>query len=310
MGDWKDTKWAFMDGKIVPINEANINIRTSAFQYGTSVFEGIRAYWNNDMEKLFLFRVKEHYERMINNAKILNMTVQYSADELVKSTIDLLKKENFKEDTYVRPNAYFASENLLSKLDNKDYGFSIFSFPMGAHHDLDKGSNVIISSWAASNDNSISPRGKIGGRYVNICLIILEYITLGYDDAIILSGSDQHVSEGAGQNIIIFRKGKFITPPPSDNILEGITLESISTIIRDELGMELIERSIDRTELYQSDEILFCGTGIQVTPVTIVDNRKIADGKPGKHTKEIQRLYFDIVRGKNDKYKKWLTEIK
>ena len=310
MGDWQDTKWAFFNGKIIPINEANINIRTAAFQYGTGIFEGIRAYWNEEQKKMYIFRCVEHYERMIDNAKIIAMDIQYSAREIVSATVELLKKENFSEDTYIRPNAYYSSLRLLDKLDCDKYGFSIFTFPMGAFQDLDKGLNVIVSSWSSAGDNAIPPRGKICGRYVNISLVLLEAKKLGYDDAIILTGCEHHVSEGAGQNIIIFKKGKFITPPPCDNILEGITLDSISVIIKDELGMEIIERSIDRTELYLADEILYCGTGVQVPPIVSVDDRKIGDGKPGKYTREIQRIFFDIVRGKNDKYMNWLTEVK
>lgn len=310
MGDWKDTKWAFMNGEIIPIERANVSIRTAAFQYGTGLFEGIRAYWNAEKDALYLFRAKEHYERMIQNAKIIAMVVPYSAEELVTATSDLLRQEKFREDTYIRPNAYYSSVRLLDKLDSDQYGVSIFSFPMGAFQDMKNGLRVIVSSWSAASDNSIPPRGKICGRYVNISLVLHEAKCLGYDDAIILSGADHHVAEGAGQNIVIYRKGRFITPPCYENILEGITLDSVSTIITKELGMEIVERPIDRTELYQADEIFYCGTGVQLPPVVSVDNRTIGDGKPGKFTKMIQEAFFGIVRGKNEKYSNWLTEVK
>ncbi len=309
MGDWKDTKWAFMNGEILPIERANVNIRTAAFQYGTGIFEGIRAYWNAEKETLYLFRAKEHYERMIQNAKIIAMDIPYTADELVTATCDLLRQEKFREDTYVRPNAYYSSVRLLDKLDSTQYGVTIFSFPMGAFQDMEHGLRVVVSSWAASSDNSISPRGKICGRYVNICLILYEAKCLGYDDAIILGGADQHVAEGAGQNIVIFRKGRFITPPCYENILEGLTLDSVSTIITQELGMEIVERPIGRTELYRADEIFYCGTGVQLPPVVSVDNRTIGDGKPGKYTKKIQEIFFEIVRARREKYMNWLTEV-
>jgi branched-chain amino acid aminotransferase len=310
MGDWTDTKWAFMNGKIIAIEDANVNIRTAAFQYGTGIFEGIRAYWNKERKKMYIFRAREHYERMINSAKIIAMDIPYSIDELVNATVELLKKENFTENTYIRPNAFYSSCRLLDKLDSDKYGFSIYTLPLGDFQDLDKGLRVIVSSWASAQDNSISPRGKICGRYVNISLVLLEAKKLGFDDAIILTGSDQHVSEGAGQNIVIFRKGKFITPPPYENILEGVTLDSVSTIITEEMDMEIVERPIDRTELYQSDEIFYCGTGVQIPPIVSVDNRAIGNGKPGNYTRKIQKIFFDIVHGKNEKYMQWLTEVK
>ena len=303
------TKYAFFNGKIVPIEDANISIRTCIIHYGTGIFEGIRAYWNEKTNKYYIFRVIEHYERMIKNAKIIAMEIQYSSEQLKQYTIDLLKKEDFREDTYIRPLAYYASENILEKLNSKEYGFFIYSFPMHAILDLEKGLEVCVSSWTRLNDNMTAPRGKICGGYVNISLVNYEAKQNGYDDGIILT-SDGHVSEGGGQNLAIIRGNKFIAPPVSDDILEGITLDSLITIIKDQdLGLEVERRTIDRTELYICDEALYCGTGAQVTPIISIDRRKVGDGSIGEYTKKLQNIFFSIVRGNNKQYKQWCTEV-
>jgi branched-chain amino acid aminotransferase len=309
MGDWRDTKWAFLDGKIIPIDKANLSIRTCLLHYGTGIFEGIRAYWDEEQEKMYIFRAKEHYERMISNAKIIAMDVEYTIEELIRISVELLKKENFRENTYIRPLAYYNSLNLMDKLTCDKYGFFIYTFPMGDILDKDKGLNVCVSSWTRLNDNMIAPRGKIAGTYVNLTLVLYDAKLSGYDDAIILT-KNGYVAEGAGQNIVIVRKNKIISPPVTDDILEGITLDSVTTIVEEELGMSLERRHISRTELYQSEEIFYCGTGCQITPIISVDHRKIGDGKPGNNTKRIQDIFFNIVKGKNEKYKHWLTEVK
>jgi len=302
------TRYAFFNGKIIDIGDANINIRTIVLHYGIGFFEGIRYYWNQEQEKGYLFRVKEHYERMIKNAKILAMDIEYSADKLTEVTRELILKEDFKQDTYVRPIAYYASHDILEKLNSTDYGFAIFAFPMQAILDKDKGLDVCVSSWTRLADNMTAPRGKIIGAYVNISLVNYEAKQNGYDDGIILT-NDGHVSEGGGQNVAIVRNGQIIAPPVSDDILEGITLASVEEFALKEFGINTVRRSIDRTELYIADEVFYLGTGAQVTPIISVDKRKIGNGKPGPITKRLQDMYFDIVRGKNKKYLDWLTGV-
>jgi branched-chain amino acid aminotransferase len=245
---------------------------------------------------------------MALNVKILAMEISYTTEELIGYTIDILKKENFRRDTYVRPMAYYKSESILDKLNSDDYGFFIFTFPMDAILNIDQGLNVGVSSWTRVTDNMIAPRGKIAGSYVNICLVNYEAKKNGYDDGIILT-QDGHVAEGGGQNVAIIKKGKLIIPPVSDDILEGITLDSVITIARDEIGMDTERRRIDRTELYQCEEIFYCGTGCQIAPIVTVDKRIVGDGTPGKKTKQLQSIFFDIVRGKNAKYEKWCTPV-
>jgi len=308
MGGPQQTKYAFFNDEIVPIEEANINIRTTVLHYGIGLFEGIRCYWNREKNKGYIFRVIEHYERMIKNAKILAMEIGYSAEKLTKITIELLKKEDFRRDTYIRPIAYYSSQDILQKLNSDEYSFSIFAFPMEAILDKDKGLDVCVSSWTRLQDNMTAPRGKIIGAYVNISLVNYEAKKNGYDDGIILT-ADGHVSEGGGQNIAIIRDNKIVVPPVSDDILEGITLASVEEFAEAELGIKVIRRSIDRTELYIADEVFYLGTGAQITPIVSIDKRRIGDGKIGPITKKLQDLYFDIVRGKNKDYYKWLTSV-
>ena len=256
MGDWKDTKYAFLDGDIIPIGDACLNVRSTLLQYGAGLFEGIRAYWNSEKRCLYIFRGPEHYHRMIRNAKILAMNMPYTSKQLMEITVDLLKRENFREDTYIRPLAYYNSQNLLEKLLSDKYGFCIFSLPMSSISDIDKGLKVCVSSWTRVHDNAITPRGKIVGSYVNISLVLHDAKLSGYDDAIILN-ENGYVSEGAGQNIVMIKNRKFVSPRESDDILEGITLDSVETIVRDELGMSFERRAIGRTELYQAEELFF-----------------------------------------------------
>ena len=308
MGDWQDTKYAFFDGSIVPIDKACLNVRSQLLQYGTGLFEGIRAYWNGDRKILNIFRGQEHYRRMILNAKIIAMDIPYSPDQLMETTVELLKKENFEEDTYIRPLAYYNSQNLTEKLLSDEYGFCIFALPMSNISNIEKGIKVCVSSWTRVRDNSISPRGKIVGSYVNISLVLHDAKLSGFDDAIILNDNG-YVSEGAGQNIVMVKNNKFISPGEADDILEGITLASVETIVKDELGMSFERRSIGRTELYQAQELFFCGTGCQVTPIVSVDHRTVGDGKPGRYTTKVQDIFFDIVRAKTGKYMKWLHKV-
>ncbi len=303
-----DTKYAFFNGEIIKIDEANINIRSIILHYGIGVFEGIRCYWNENEENGFIFRVKEHYDRMIKNAGIIAMQIPYTSDELIDYTVELLKKENFRQDTYIRPLAYYASKNILEKLHSRDYGFFIFTFPMASILDDTKGLDVCVSSWTRLNDNMTAPRGKIVGAYVNISLVNYEAKVNGYDDGIILT-QNGYVSEGGGQNLAIIRDGIIIAPPVHDDILEGITLDSVEVIAKQELGIKVLRRSVNRTELYIADEVFYLGTGAQVTPIVSVDKRKVGNGRPGKITRQLQKVCFDIVRGNNKKYRDWLTPL-
>jgi branched-chain amino acid aminotransferase len=303
-----DRRFAYFRGKFVPIEEANINIQTNSFHYGTAVFEGIRAYWNEEHKQLYGLFFKEHYERMLNNCKILNLQPGLSVEELVNITVELLKLCKHQEDTYIRPIAYFSDLKISPKLVGYKTELAIYTLPLGDYLDLSKGIKVKTSSWNRINDNMISARCKVAGAYVNSALAKTEAILSGFDEAIMLN-PDGTVAEGSGENLFIVRNGKIITPPLSGNILEGITRNAVIELAKNELGIEVEERDILRSEVYVADEVFLTGTAAQITPVLQVDHVIIGDGTIGKITKRLQEVYFKAVKGENEKYAHWLTPV-
>ena len=301
------TEYVFMDGEFVQESNAKISVRTHAFLYGTSIFEGIRAYWNEEEKQIYIFRMREHYERIHRSARIMHMKPAYSVDEMCDLTVELLRKNAPETDTYIRPTIYKSAQAIGPKLTGPD-SFLVFTCPLGLYVDITKGLSVCVSSWRRLDDNTIPPRAKVGGAYANTALIITEAINAGYDEALVLS-SEGHVSEGSAMNFYLVENGKLVTSPITDNILIGITRDAVKQIAQNEFGLEVVERPIDRTELYIADEAFYCGTGAQVSPITKIDSRPVGDGNVGPLTKKIQDLYFEIVKGKVDKYKNWCTPI-
>jgi len=300
--------WAFFRGEFVPLLEANINVMTHAFNYGTAVFEGVRAYWNADEEQLFALELIAHYTRIRSSAALLMMEVRQSPEELAAITVELLRRDGLREDMYVRPIVYKSSETIGVRLHNLDADITIFGVPFGQYIDTEGGIRAQVSSWRRTDDNAIPARGKITGAYVNGALAKSEAQLNGFDEAIVLT-ADGHVSEGSAENLFIVKEGRLITAPVTDNILEGITRRRLMEMARDELKLEVIERSIDRTELYGADEVFLCGTGAQISPVIEIDRRAIGSGRPGAITKDLSRLYFDAVRGRAPAYRDWLTPV-
>jgi branched-chain amino acid aminotransferase len=301
-------KYAYFKGEIVPIEQAKISIMTHAFNYGTGAFEGIRAYWNDKEKRLFVFRMPEHYDRMRKSCAILKIKIPHSTDELCDITRDLLKREAYTEDTYIRPVAYKASEGIGVKLHGLEDGFCIFAVPFGRYIEKEEGARAAVSSWRRIDDNAAPARAKVTGIYINSALSKTEVMERGFDEAIVLN-HDGHVSEGSAENIFLVRDGRLVTPSPADNILEGITRRTVMEIASDDLGIETVERQIDRSELYIADEIFFCGTGVQVAAVIEVDGRRVGTGRIGPITEKVRDLYFDIVKGKVVKYKSWCTPV-
>lgn len=297
-----------MDGEYVKAEDAKIPVRNHAFLYGTSVFEGIRAYYNAEEDQMYAFRIKEHMERILKSGKIMHMSCKYSVDELCAIAKEILQKNNYKTDAYLRPQIYKSALKIgPGLLDNPD-SLLMFTIPLGDYIDTTKGLNVCVSNWRRSDDNAIPPRAKITGCYANTALIVTDAKLSGFDDAIVLS-PDGHVTEGSAMNLFLVQDGKLVTSNTTDNILVGVTRNTIIQIAKEELGIETIEREIDRTELYISDEAFYCGTGAQVSPITKIDHRELGDGKVGPIAQQLQKLYFDVVRGKVEKYKKWCTPI-
>jgi branched-chain amino acid aminotransferase len=300
--------WAFFRGEFVPLRDANINVMTHGFNYGTAVFEGIRAYWNADEEQLFALELLPHFQRIRASARLLMMEVRQSPEELVEITLELLRKDGLREDVYIRPIIYKSSETIGVRLHNLDADITIFGVPFGQYIDTEGGIRAQVSSWRRTDDNAIPARGKITGAYVNGALAKSEAQLNGFDEAIVLTG-DGHVSEGSAENLFIVKRGTLITPPVTDNILEGITRGRLIEIARDELGITALERQIDRTELYNADEVFLCGTGAQISPVIEIDRRPIGSGRPGQVTRDLSRTYFDAVRGRLPAYRSWLTPV-
>jgi branched-chain amino acid aminotransferase len=299
--------WAFFRGDFVPLRDANVSVMTHALNYGTAVFEGIRAYWNADAKQLYALDLLGHYQRIVRSARILHMEVPYTAEEMAGITIDLLRKDGLQEDIYIRPLIYKSSELIGVRLHNLDADLTIFAIPFGKYIDTETGVRAQVSSWRRTDDNAIPARSKITGAYVNSALAKSEAQLNGFDEAIVLT-QDGHVSEGSAENLFILRDGTLITPAVTDNVLEGITRGRLIAMAGD-LGIPVVQRSIDRTELYQADEVFLCGTGAQVSAVIEIDRRLVSDGRPGPITTRLSRTYFDAVRGRLETYRSWLTPI-
>ena len=299
--------WVYFNGSVVQYKDAHIGIMTHALHYGTGCFEGIRGYWNSEAGKLYVLKMPEHYERLCDSAKILRMHVPHSTDELCAITLDLLRRNGYREDVYVRPLVYKAEETIGVRLHGLRDGFLIYTSPFGNYVEME-GIRCMVSSWRRVDDCAAPARAKCTGIYVNSALAKSEAMESGFDEAIMLS-HDGHVSEGSAENLFMVRGSTFVTPPPSDNILEGVTRAALIHLITEELGLPVEERPVDRSELYVADEVFLCGTGAQVAPVIEIDRRPVGDGEPGPLTMRLQEMYFNAAKGANPKYLDWLTEV-
>lgn len=303
------SKHAFFEGKIVPLADAKVNIATHGFLYGTAVFSGMRAYWNEEKQSLFVFRPYDHFRRLLHSARIMSMQSLYDEEGLIQLTVDLLKTDNWQQDVYLRPTIYKADLGIGVRLHNLKDEFSMFVTAFDKYVANDTNAHVTISSWRRIDDNVIPARGKVAGAYANSALIKTDANRAGFDEALVLDNNG-HISEGSAMNIFMLRDGVLVTPPVTDNILEGITRKSIIELARKELGLEVVERSIDRTEVFVAEEMFMTGTAAQVTAVTKIDHRPVGAGVMGPITTKFRTLYEDILRGKNNKYLHWNVAVK
>jgi len=301
-------KFAFFKGKIVPIGLAQIGIMTHALHYGTGAFGGLRGYWNPDDEQMYVFRPNDHFTRLLHSANIMRISLPYSPEDLTATLQTLLQTEGFQEDVYIRPIAYKSEELIGVRLHDIEDDFAMFAIPFGRYVANEEGAHVCFSSWDRIDDNAIPARGKITGAYANSALIKSDAILAGFDEALVLN-KDGHLAEASAANVFIMRDGQVITPPLNANILEGIVRRSLIHLLREEIGVEVVERNIDRTEIYMADEILMCGTGVQVAAITRVEHRAIGTGKMGPITTQLRDLFFDVVRGKVADYQHWVTPV-
>ncbi|MGA2085386.1 MAG: branched-chain amino acid transaminase [Terracidiphilus sp.] len=297
----------YFGGQYMPLGQARVGILTHALHYGTGVFEGIRAHWDEAQQELFVLRPLDHYERWKRNCGILRISVPLSPEELCGITLELMRRNAFRTDIYVRPLAYKSAERIGVSIDDQD-AFAVIALPFGDYLHADKGLHVGVSSWRRIEDNAIPARAKICGAYVNSALASDEARHCGFDEAIFLNESG-HVAEGATCNIFMVRKGELITPPVTENALEGITRGSVMELAQRELGLQVVERAIDRSELYVCDELFFTGTAVGIAPVVRVDHRPVNDGTIGAITRGVQQLYFDAAHGRMQTYLKWLLPL-
>lgn len=296
----------YADGDFRRYDEAKVGLLTHGLQYGTGCFEGIRGYWVTPERELLLLMLREHYERLTLSVKILTMQLPHDVDRLIEITLELCARNRFECDIYIRPFAYKSAEDVGVRLHNVPDAFAIVPVPYTAYLDPNRALDVCVSSWRRADDTMAPPRAKITGLYVNSALAKSEAHTNGYDEAILLS-HDGHVAEGSAENIFLVRRGVLYTPDPSQNVLEGCTRRAIIELAQNEFGLEVIERSIDRGELYSADEIFFTGTAAGVAAVGSVDRRIVGDGKVGPVTQQLQTLFARVVTGREPRYESWLS---
>ena len=300
---------AFFHGEYVPLQEANVNIMTHALHYGTAVFEGIRGNWNERQGKIFIFRMREHYERLLQGCRIMLIDIPYGVDELCEITVELIRRCGYTEDLYIRPIAYKSAEKVANlKLHELSNDFALMTMPFGSYIDSEGAIRCCTSSWRRIDDTIIPPRVKISGHYVNSILAKTEAVLAGFDEAIVMNQNGT-VSEGTGENLFLVSNGTVHTPPIGDNNLTGITRDSVFQLARNELGLEIVERHIYRSEIYLADEMFLTGTAAHVTPVGYLDSRPIGSGEIGPITKSLSEIYSGVVTGDNSKYMHWCSAV-
>jgi len=302
-----DTLTCYFEGQYIPLRDARVNIMTHAFMYGTAVFEGIRAYWNANEGRLYGLKVREHAERIRANAGMLLMRDLPSVDELVGIIAETVRRNHFREDVYIRPSFYKSTPAIGVRLHNLEHQLYVFTTPFGNYIDTESGVRLMTSTWRRNMDDALPARGKIVGGYVNMAFQKSEAELNGFDEALVLT-ADGHASEASAANLFVVRDGVIITPPVSDDILEGITRKAMIELAAAE-GFPVEVRSIDRSEIYVADEVFLCGTGVQISPAIELDHRPIGGGQVGPITRAIKDRYFDAVHGRVPEYMHWLTPI-
>lgn len=296
-----------INGNVVDWGDARVHVSTHGLLYGTGVFEGIRAYIARDGEQLFVFRLKEHVARIFRSAKIIGLKPKISESEFTDSIVDLLRLNNHKRDTYIRPVIYFGEGGIGIKPAKQSTDYFIFTQEMEGYFASDKALNVGISSWTRVSNNSLPPSAKVTGAYVNSMLASMEAKQAGYDEALFLTRNG-YVCEGSGENIFMVKGNTLVTPPLSADILEGITRDTVMRLA-EELNIPVVERDISRTELYTCDELFLCGTAAQISPVGSVDRRTVGKGSIGSMTEKLRASFDAAVRGDDRRYSSWLTPV-
>jgi branched-chain amino acid aminotransferase len=296
----------YHDGRFQRYADAKVGLLTHGLQYGTGCFEGVRGFWSARDEELYLLQLAPHYDRLAQSARILMIELPHTTAELSEITVELCARNKFRGDVYIRPFSYKSNEDIGVRLHDVKDGFAIVAIPFERYFETQRGLNVGVSSWRRIDDNVAPARGKITGCYVNSALAKSDAVMSGFDEAIMLS-AEGHVCEGSAENIFLVRRGVLYTPDPSQNILEGITRDAVMTLAREELGLEIVERPIDRSELFVADELFITGSAAGIQWIASVDHRPIGDGHRGEITGKLAELYERAVRGGIPRYASWLT---
>lgn len=306
--DYKDST-ALLRDDFVPFKDANLSVASSPVLYGLSVYTVFSLNWNNKKQTLNVFRLSDHYNRLVNSARIMDFhsfEKEWPYERFMQTMIELVRRNKISEDSLVRITVFIDELIAGTKMHGLKNSMSAYIYPMGQILPRE-GVNVCVSSWVRNADNSIPAKAKINGSYVNASLMKNEALLNGYDDAIALDHHG-HVAEGTVANLFIVRNGKLATPDTSTDILEGITRDSLIEVARP-MGLEVEERSIDRTELYKSTEAFFCGTSVRITPILSIDKRPIGDGRIGSITKSLMEKYENIQRGSDPDFAHWCQTI-
>ncbi len=299
---------AYFEGKYVPIEKARVSVMTHAFNYGTGLFEGIRGYYAPDEDNVLIFKLDEHVERFVRNFNVLFMEIPETGQQIAEICTELVRRSEFREGVYIRPICYKSELSLGPTLKGVESSFCCYIIKLGDYVDIRSGLDVAVASWRRLSDNAIPCRAKSTGSYINSSLAATDAKQAGFDEAVFLR-EDGTVVEGSAMNLFMVIGDTLVTTPPTADILVGITRNTVMQLARDELELEVVERPIARTELYVCDEVFFSGTGAQVAPVRSVDQRVIGNGRPGPVSKKLQDVYFDVVRGKIEKYRHWCTPV-
>mgnify|MGYP001405102041 FL=1 len=299
------SKYIWFDGKLIPLDKAKIPVTTHAIHYGTSIFEGIRAYWNS--KNLYVFRLNEHVKRFRNSGKFYNITLNFSDKQIQNAVIDLCKKNKIKKSCYIRPFYFVGQYGInLHVTKNAPTHVAIFTFPFGDLFNKN-GIECMISKWRKFNNLSTPVQAKMGGNYLNSILATQDAKQRGFEEAILLDQSG-NVSEAPGENIFLVKNNRLVTPSLSSSALDGITRKSIITLAKD-MKLKVNIRKVSKKELKTADEIFLSGTAAEITPIIKIDKKKIGSGKVGDITKLFMDTYSDIVMNKNENYSNWLTAV-
>ena len=297
----------WLKGEIINVNDAKINVLAPTSQFGLNVFEGIPCYWNDEEKQLYAFRLSDHYNRLLKSARLLELDCKYNKNDLTKAFVDVIKENEYEENLSVRQTLFV--DGFGSWGSEEPVEMFVAPIPRGktSKEYNKKGLNCCVTSWRRISDEDLSPRIKCGANYINSRVGQREALRNGYDTCIFLNNQGK-VSEGPGSCLFIVHNGELITPRLTDSVLESITRDTILKIAKD-LNINVVERTIDRTELYSADEAFLCGSAMEITPIYSIDKYSIGNGNAGEITKKIHIEYLNIAMGKNAKYKEWITPI-